>query len=302
MPLKADATENHRILIVDDDPLILELLGIFIASFGLEYEAAGDGKEAVNKLAANEYAIVITDMIMPNMDGMQLLKHIREHHPDTGVIVVTGHTGTFSYTDVIKAGASDFISKPFNSDELAAKIDRIFREQKIVRELEYLSTCDPLTNLFNRRSFDEKLWDEAHRADRQGYPLLLVLLDVDRFKAYNDTFGHQAGDEMLRCVGSILQQFLRQNVDTAFRIGGDEFAIILPQIETVQAELVTERILDHFQKQCSTGETGLSMGLGRFTRNPDRAWQDDIKELVSRTDKALYQAKDSGRNRVVSSC
>lgn len=291
---------NNRLLIVDDDPLVRKLLGLFIASFGYEYESAEDGHDALEKIQKNNFAIVITDMIMPKMDGMQLLEHIRKQCSNIGVIVVTGHTGSFSYTDVIKAGASDFISKPFNSDELEAKINRILREQKIIRELEYLSTRDPLTELFNRRSFDEKLHDEAYRADRQGYFLYLALLDVDNFKNYNDTHGHQAGDRVLRCVGSLLLKYIRKNVDSAFRFGGDEFAIILPQTELKEALQITKRINENFCKACSTGTTSLSIGLARFIRHPDQPQQKNLQDLISRADKALYLAKESGRNRIVS--
>ncbi|MDH3392680.1 MAG: diguanylate cyclase [Desulfobulbaceae bacterium] len=294
-----DDPGRQRLLIVDDDPLILELLGIFITSFGYEFEAASDGVEALQKIEATDFAIVITDMIMPNMDGMQLLEHIREEYPDTGVIVVTGHTGTFSYTDVIKAGASDFISKPFNSDELEAKIKRILREQQIVSKLEYLSSRDPLTNLFNRRSFDEKLHDEAYRADRQGYPLYLGLVDVDFFKKYNDTQGHQAGDDLLRCLANLLQQSLRENVDTPFRFGGDEFAIILPQTEHDVALQITKRIHDNFCKVCDCGPTTLSIGLAHFIRCPNQTRLEDLRDLVNRADKALYRAKEGGRNSII---
>lgn len=292
--------EKKRLLIVDDDPLILELLGIFISSYGYDFTSATDGIEALEKIEAdNNFSIVITDMIMPRMNGMQLLQRIKEQNNDIGVIVVTGHTGTFSYTDVINAGASDFISKPFNSDELAAKINRIFREQKIIRELEYLSTRDPLTNLYNRRSFDEKLKEEAYRADRQGYPLFLALVDVDRFKEYNDSYGHQAGDEVLRCVGTLLCQNLRENVDSAFRFGGDEFAVILPQTEQEEAQLITKRIHQNYNQLCAKGTTSLSIGLARFFRCPEQSRQQDLQKLVNRADKALYRAKDGGRNRIV---
>ena len=290
---------QHRLLIVDDDPLILELLGLFIASFGYEYESASNGMEALQKIEENNFAIVITDMIMPKMNGMQLLQQIKEKHLDIGVIVVTGHSGTFSYTDVIKAGASDFISKPFNSDELEAKINRILREQQIIRELEYLSTRDPLTDLYNRRSFDEKLMEEAYRADRQGYPLYLALLDIDRFKEYNDSRGHQAGDEVLRCVGSLLRQNLRENVDSAFRFGGDEFAIILPQTDNAEAQQITKRVHESFGEICAGGTTSISIGLAHFIRSPEQPRQQDLKDLISRADKALYRAKETGRNRII---
>jgi len=187
-------TDKHRdirILLVDDDPMVLELLGISIGSLGFSYKSAADGLAALEEIKKEEFDIVITDMMMPRMDGMQLLRHIHGHYPRTGVIVVTGYTGTFSYTDVIRAGASDFISKPFNTDELEAKIKRILREQGLIRELEHLSLCDPLTDLFNRRHFDSRLREEAHRAERQKYDLFLLLLDIDNFKYYNDTYGHR---------------------------------------------------------------------------------------------------------------
>jgi two-component system, cell cycle response regulator len=289
---------NKKILIVDDDPFILELLGIFISSFGHEFAAAEDGLQAVELLKKEEYTIVITDMKMPRMDGMQLLKHIKETYPGIDVIVVTGYTGSFSYTDVIKAGASDFISKPFNADELEAKINRIIREQMIVRELEHISMYDALTNLFNRRNFDQKLWEEVHRAHRQGYDIYLALVDVDKFKDYNDSFGHQAGDKLLQSVGRILIDCVRENVDWNFRYGGDEFAIIIPQTTREQVIHVAERILQHYQ-ECNFTKTSLSIGLARFIRSGDRSWQEDISDMITRTDRALYLAKSRGRNQIV---
>jgi two-component system, cell cycle response regulator len=289
---------NKKILIVDDDPFILELLGIFISSFGYEFAAAEDGLQAVELLREEEFTIVITDMKMPRMDGMQLLKHIKENYPGIDVIVVTGYTGSFSYTDVIKAGASDFISKPFNADELEAKINRIIREQMIVRELEHISMYDALTNLFNRRNFDQKLWEEAHRAHRQGYALYLALVDVDKFKEYNDSFGHQAGDRLLQSVGRILIDCVRENVDWNFRYGGDEFAIIIPQATREQVIHVAERILQHYH-ECNFTKTSLSMGLARFIRSEVRSWQEDISDMINRTDRALYHAKSQGRNQIV---
>ena len=168
------ANGEHKILIVDDDPAVLDILGDFIAVFGFEYETATDGLEAVEILKKNGFDIVLTDMMMPNMDGMELLNHIHNNYPETKVMVVTGYDRTFTYTDVINAGASDFISKPFNPDELEAKINRIIREIQLMRQLEHLSISDGLTGLYNRRHFDNKIIEEARRAHRQKHrkPLL----------------------------------------------------------------------------------------------------------------------------------
>ncbi|MCK5228097.1 MAG: diguanylate cyclase [Desulfobulbaceae bacterium] len=287
-----------RIIIVDDDPLVLDLLGIFISSFGYEYVAAGDGLEAVEELKKGPVDIIITDLMMPNMDGMELLKYTRTHYPDTDVLVVTGHAGTFTYMDVIRAGAIDFITKPFNEDELEAKLDRALRERKIFQELEKLSLSDSLTGLYNRRQFDLKLDEETHRAHRQGYDMFLSLLDVDNFKGYNDSFGHQAGDRLLQSVGEIMPQYIRKNVDWSFRIGGDEFAIIVPQTTTDQMVVVAERIMEQYTKN-DFAKTSLSIGIARFLRREGHPWEDDIVDLIERTDKALYEGKSSGRGKII---
>jgi diguanylate cyclase (GGDEF)-like protein len=286
-----------RILIVDDDRLVLELLGLSIESFGFDYVAASNGKEALAILEKQEFELVITDMMMPEMDGMQLLGHINRNYPGTDVIVVTGYTGTFSYMDVIRAGASDFISKPFNSDELEAKINRILREHQLIRKLEHLSNSDHLTELYNRRYFDQKIKEEAHRATRQHYPLFLIMLDVDNFKAYNDRFGHQRGDQVLVSIAGILRNCTRADVDLLFRYGGDEFSIITPQITREQVGGVGERII----KTYTEGEfenTGLSLGIADFIRS-DNSWAHDIHTLVSRADQALYRAKAEGRSQMI---
>lgn len=285
-----------RILIVDDDPAVLKLLGIAIASFGFEFAAARNGREAITTLQKQEFEIIITDMMMPEVDGMQLLEHVKKNYPRTDVIVVTGYTGTFSYMDVVRAGASDFITKPFNFDELEAKINRIIREHRLVSELEHLSNCDPVTGLYNRRYFDQKIKEELHRAQRQNYTLYLIMLDVDNFKSYNDRHGHQRGDLLLVTIGSILHKCTRTGVDLIFRHGGDEFSVITPQITREQVAMVGERIIKSFSAG-NFDSLGLSLGIADF--DPATGRKEDIPTLINRADKALYQAKATGRNRMV---
>lgn len=287
-----------RLLLVDDDPYIREMLRTSITAFGFACDTAADGSEAARKLAESTFTIIITDMTMPNMDGMQLLKHAKDNYPGIEVIVITGYTDTYTYTEVIRSGASDFISKPFNVDELEAKLSRVIREQELIRKLEHLSMSDVLTDLFNRRSFDMKLAEEVPRAHRQGYPVFLALVDVDRFKEYNDLYGHPAGDKLLQNIGRILIHCTRKNVDWCFRIGGDEFAVIIPYATIDQVGLVVERILERY---CTAGghpATSLSVGLAQFVRHPGRSWPEDISDLVARADKALYTSKEAGGNRL----
>ena len=292
-------SEPHmKILLVDDDPAILEVLADLMAIFGHEYVTARDGIEALEKLRQNFFHIVLTDMMMPNMDGMGLVKNINANYPNIKVMVVTGYDRTFTYTDVIRAGASDFISKPFNTDELEAKINRIARELELLNQLEFLSISDGLTGLYNRRHFDTKIFEEARRAHRQNHDLFLAVIDVDNLKEINDKYGHLAGDKLLKSVGDIIKHCIRENVDWPFRYGGDEFCVILTQVSLEQAIATSERFIQSFSEK-KLPLTGLSIGLAQFIRSKDAKWTENIADLVKRSDNALYKAKHTGRNRVV---
>lgn len=294
-------THDVTVLVVDDDKLVLEALHLLVESYGYRCLTAINGRAAVTRLKEKSVDIVVTDIVMPEMDGLQLLSHIKDNYPDTDVIVATGYSDKASYADVIRAGAIDFIKKPFERDELEAKLNRVERERRMIRKLEKLSLCDSLTGLFNRRSFDLKLAEEVHRAHRQDYPVYLALIDVDNFKGYNDTFGHPAGDKVLNAVGIILNDCTRHNVDFTFRYGGDEFAAILTQISREQAIRIMERILQNFAHAGFAG-TSLSVGLVRCRRQEELSWTENAASMIDRADKALYRAKNEGKNRVVVDC
>ena len=298
-PTETPTELETRILLVDDDPYILSLLDLSVKGFGYACDTAADGELAVEKLKQAPFTIVITDMTMPGLDGMELLRHIKSEYPQIEVIVITGYTERYTYTDVIRAGASDFIAKPFNVDELEAKISRVIREQRLIQKLEHLSMCDVLTDLFNRRCFDMKLHEEIPRAHRQGYPVFLALLDVDHFKEYNDQYGHQAGDRVLQDIGRIMVHSTRENVDWCFRFGGDEFAAIIPYASIEQGGQIVQRILERYRERPEYASTSLSVGLAQFVRHPGRSWPEDLADLVARADKALYQGKEKGGNQMV---
>ena len=287
-----------KILLVDDDPSILEILTDLMAIFGYEYDTAQNGHEAIEKLKKGGFHIVLTDMKMPGMDGMELLRYINSSYSNIKVMVLTGYDRTFSYTDVVKAGASDFISKPFNTDELEAKINRLVREIELLRQLEILSISDGLTGLYNRRYFDTKILEEVRRAHRQNHDLFLALLDVDNLKVINDKYGHLSGDKLLKSVGKLIKHCIREDVDWPFRYGGDEFCVILSQVSQEQALMTSERFIQSFNEK-KLPLTGLSIGLARFIRTVHNEWIEDIADLIRRADRALYKAKQTGRNRVV---
>jgi diguanylate cyclase (GGDEF)-like protein len=283
---------NVKILIVDDDPAVLELLAKYISRFQLDYSTAGNGEDAIRKLKEDSFTIVLTDIMMPKMNGMELLEHVKHNYPDINVIIVTGYSKDFTFTDVIKAGASDFIAKPFNADELEAKLKRVIREQELIHQLEYLSKRDGLTNLYNRRYFDIKLTEETKRGWRQGYEVFLLFIDINKFKGYNDKYGHLEGDKVLIKVGKILRDCIRKNVDWAFRYGGDEFAVILEDVDHEQSRTTAGRIHNQYHS-CSFDDTDLSIGIARFFHKKENSWQADITNLINRADRMLYQAKES---------
>ncbi len=226
------------------------------------------------------------------MKGVELLYKVKKEHPESDVLIMVDFGMNHSFTDVIKEGATDFITKPFQNDELQARLHRIMRERKLKEELTYLSLRDSLTGLFNRRHFYQSLQQEMERAKRQNKALSLVLLDIDNFKQYNDKAGHVDGDKALEKLAKILKISLRQNVDSAYRYGGDEFATLLIETTMQQAIQIAERIRVFYERE-KIGFSTLSLGIAEY--KPDF----DVETFVKESDLALYKAKRSGGNRVI---
>ncbi len=294
------ATEKDSavILIVDDDDLVLKTLNVLISSLGYECLLANDGLEAVELLSDRKCDLILSDVLMPNMDGLELLAYIREKRPEIDVIIATGFSEKASYADVIKAGAIDFIKKPIDQAELEAKLARAFRERRMVMELEQLSLSDALTSVYNRRAFDQKFINEVERAFRQDYQLFLAIVDIDNFKEYNDKYGHTEGDKVLISLAEILKECTRDNVDMVFRLGGDEFAVLLPQTSGNQATEIVQRILLKYI-EANYGKTTLSIGIVSCQRDPELSKPEDVTRMKDKADKAMYEAKNSGKNCVI---
>jgi len=286
------------ILIVDDNKIVLKTLAFLVTSLNYECMSATNGLEAVDLLKSHSVDLVITDVNMPKMDGMELLRHITRNYSGTDVIVATGYSERASFADVIKAGAIDYIKKPIGLVEMEAKLSRAIRERAMVRKLEELTMHDSLTSLLNRRAFDFHFHKEFERADRQGYSIYLAFIDIDNFKEFNDKYGHQKGDEILIDLGKILVDHIRHSVDLCFRIGGDEFALILPQTTAKLATEITQRILESYAKQ-DFGTTSLSIGIVPCWRNERFSVEDDEKRMKNYADQAMYDAKRKGKNCVV---
>jgi diguanylate cyclase (GGDEF)-like protein len=279
---------NESVLIVDDDSFVRETLEQLLSTLGFDSESAANGQAALKMLEKKERTFLLTDMKMPEMDGLELIKRTGDSFPSVSIIAMTGYSEGYRYVDVINAGASDFIKKPFDLEELEAKVRRIITERNLREELNRLSITDSLTGLFNQRHFYTRLKEEVIRARRQRHPLSLILLDLDDFKQYNDTHGHLAGDELLRSVGEIINHSVRENVDSGYRYGGDEFAIILIDAGLSTAEEIGSRIQHAFNEN---GDITVSMGCKVFAEPMT------VKDLVAEADKNLYEAKTKAKDR-----
>ncbi len=275
---------KESILVVDDDKQSRETLKEFLSYLGFSIRGTANGSNALKLLEEKEYTFVITDMKMPGISGLELIKTVSDDFHDVSIIAMTGYSAEYKYVEVINSGASDFINKPFDLEELEAKIRRIITERNLKKELSRLSITDSLTELFNQRHFYTRLIDEITRAERQKNSLALILIDLDDFKQYNDTYGHLAGDEALRALGQTINKFIRESVDSGYRYGGDEFAIILIDADLDIAKVIGERIHNFYKEN---ENLTVSLGYAKFSEGMS------AEKLVAAADKDLYVVKSS---------
>ncbi len=291
------------ILIVDDDVAIKDSVEEYLTILSYRVQSASSAEEALEKLKSFPADVVLTDIMMQGMDGLELTRRIKGKY-DTDVIVMTGYSADYSYEEAVKTGASDFIFKPFRFEELNLRIKRVLREAgfkkertRLLKELEQLAITDALTKLFNSRHFFRQIKQEMERHDRYDHALSLMILDIDHFKLYNDSWGHLEGDKVLMAIGRIINSCMR-SMDTAYRYGGEEFAILLPETRLKKACVVGNRIRDLISsavfeprpgKYCSVT---ISIGAGELKEG------EDFTSFIQRTDRALYKSKEDGRNRL----
>jgi diguanylate cyclase (GGDEF)-like protein len=294
---------NDDILIVDDDENILDPMHEFMTKVGFNAFAASSAEEAIEVLKANTIEVVITDIILPGQDGLELTDLIKANY-DIDVIVMTGYRGNYSYEEAINKGASDFIFKPVRLEEVLLRLKRVLRERQLAKErlqilekLEKLAITDGLTKLYNLRHFYNQLEVEVDRSNRYGHSLGLLLLDIDRFKVYNDTHGHLEGDKVLIKLCQIIRACLR-TMDSAYRYGGEEFTVILPETSGEEAETVARRIRKaveaekFFPEPNKPYQVTISIGVTEYCK------EEKFADFIKRADKAMYLSKLAGRNRV----
>lgn len=294
---------TQTILIVDDEPINIKALQAVLGDEHL-LAFANSGEEALEMAKDDPQPdLILMDIVMPGLDGFEVCSLLKKDEKTRHIPIVflTAKWETSEETKGLEMGAVDYIRKPFSAPIIRARIRNHLELKKTRDMLENLSTLDGLTNIPNRRRFDEIYAHEWTRAIRTKLPLSLLFIDIDHFKNYNDCYGHLAGDDCLKAVARILQSSLGRPADFLARYGGEEFIILLPDTSEHGCEYLAETIRAAIEKldiehRDSPVADHLTVSIGAVTcidvTRCDRAL------LLEQADRLLYQAKHEGRNRV----
>jgi diguanylate cyclase (GGDEF)-like protein len=295
-----------KILVVDDEEAVRQTIVDTLRHDGYLVSEASNGAVALECLERESFALVITDIVMPQMDGLSFIKTAGQRGYRAAYVVMTGYTAWDVVIEAMKLGAADYLPKPFPLELLRLVVGRTLHAQRLAERAqqadlyEKLAHTDGLTELYNYRFFQQLLSIELNRAQRFNRALSLIMIDLDDFKAYNDVYGHQAGDQALRQLAGLLRRSSR-SYDLMARYGGDEFAMILPETTKTRATEVAERVRLGVATARLEGDPQgpgrhFTVSLGIATFPEDATEQGD---LIRKADLALYQAKSHGRNRTL---
>jgi len=317
--LKGNRHRNLTALVVDDSGIARKVIVNTLEQVGVKTIEAENGIMGYDILSKkkSEIDILITDFIMPEMDGIEFCEKVRNDPElqDLPVLFLTVISEQSKLLEIFKAGGSDYLTKPFTKEEFLARcnvhlervlLTRKLREtiaslQKANEEIKTVSVTDPLTGCYNRRYMIPELTNEIKRSMRYGHSISMILCDLDYFKMVNDQYGHQAGDRVLTGFVGCIKKNIRENIDWIARVGGEEFFIVLPNIEVSNAAILAERLRRAVSEMeitynkdirvtASFGVTGFK--AGEF---PDKV---SIDTIIGAADRLLYIAKGEGRNRV----
>lgn len=308
------------ILLVDDDPNMIRTLAAYLKSLGRVHFTTR-GNEAVELANSLQPDLILLDIEMPDLHGFEVCRQIQQTEglENTPILFVTSHTDQSLEAQALESGGLDFIHKPPHPQVVKARVRNYLALKHQTDQLQQLSLLDGLTGVHNRRAFDKALEQEWSRSCRNDKPLSLIMIDIDRFKAFNDQYGHLVGDECLKAVAQTLAGFNRRPGDTVARYGGEEFVILLPNCELSHAQDIAQQACEAVaaltlavaQTDAPVSIT-ISLGVSEKSRlcqsqgpcrrnNPDpatMACELNQEDLLAAADQALYRAKNQGRNQV----
>lgn len=317
---ETEVPAKKRVLIVDDDVSILGVVSEVLEDDGYTVTTASSGEEALDILRDNQFSLVMSDIRLPGINGVEVLEHIKRISPRTNVIIITSHASLDTSIDAIKHGAYDYLLKPFEdlslissaakraieSYELELERSQLIRSLKLSNKelarlngvLHGLAVRDGLTDLYNHRYINELLDKHIAKSVVEGVDLALIFIDVDKFKIFNDQYGHQNGDILLRELSALMRENVR-NKDVVARWGGEEFVIVSPNTDEKTAVLLADALRGSIAAHAfmtdmmpSNPTITISAGVATLAKHGNKA------ALIEAADGALYQAKKDGRNLV----
>ncbi|MEG3437817.1 diguanylate cyclase [Pannus brasiliensis CCIBt3594] len=305
--MESFSPERFSLLIVDDIGHNLQLLETILERAKYRVVRATNGERALEQIERKAPDLILLDLMMPGMDGLQVCRILKadDRYREIPIIFLTANNESKNLIEAFQSGAVDYITKPFNVLELLARVKTHLelkhakdQLQQALRELEQLVLTDPLTRVSNRRHLYQVAEMEIARTRGYNYPFSALILDIDRFKQVNDTYGHLVGDEVLQSVASIVKNTLRQE-DCLARFGGEEFVVLLPHTDSSGAIAVANRIRDLIASSSIViggKEIAVTASIGVATFGFDDR---DLDDLLNRADEALLNAKRQGRDRCV---
>ena len=312
---KVSPESRGCILVVDDNEDNVDVLRVRLDSWGYDTHAATNGEEALAYVKQSPPDLILLDVMMPDITGIEVAQQIKGNRqlPFIPIIMQTALDSTEAKVEGLEAGADDYITKPIDFAELKARLRSMLRIKRLQEALEerekellemnerlrFMSLTDGLTGLDNRRHLNERIDEMFQHAQRLNEPFSVVMCDLDKFKSVNDTYGHQAGDEVLKQLAAILKEEARE-IDRVGRYGGEEFLLLLPGTVLDAAVTFAERVRKHVERHTFTfpgGSTKRTASFGVAGWPHPRI--NDSDTLVRMADDALYVAKETGRNRVI---
>ena len=289
--------DDKKILIVDDTVSNLDILEDLLHEYIVLSSTNGqDALEAVNEEPID---LILLDIMMPDMDGYEVCKRLKSN-PETKeipVIFITAKDDEASIEKAYKVGGDDYVRKPFLPKELLARVKKELKLQDMMKELQLLASTDPMTKLYNRRYFSKVSQQIIHLAQRDRQDLSVIMLDIDKFKNINDTYGHDIGDTIIINLADQLLNTQRKS-DISCRYGGEEFTVLLPNTSIESAATVAETIrknIENLTVDLQSKHIDFTVSIGVSSLHDD---EEDLEKALKRADEALYKAKESGRNRV----